>query len=372
MRSIFFCSSFAICLVSPISYCVLLLGGFTGSSPAIESLAARVLTGGSYVSWPSPCGYNCTYNITYTAPKYQCSDAQANGTDHVQKWQATDTPGSAHDTLTLVWAPDDSGSMLSSSCIPYNATYRLKIHYLDGVHGVDVLEETTHDPIATPPDNAFNFGNGPANLAGVKNAFVKSIKGNVNYGPSSGYYTDGTLAGYSKMANLSGVVPFFEDVPVLVEDYMRNMSISLLATTPPPPFASASCLTSTNVAVYQYKPTALMAGYGASFLVSLLSAIVGVRAVLYLGGGAGNSFSLVVSTTRNRKLDALFITDSGGEKAIVSQKPSFKYDMIEDDEGNLYYAFRQELPSSSLNSSEVSSQAAVDESLALSNTPTGT
>ena len=38
----FFCSSFAICLVSPISYCVLLLGGFTGSSPAIESLAARV------------------------------------------------------------------------------------------------------------------------------------------------------------------------------------------------------------------------------------------------------------------------------------------------------------------------------------------
>jgi len=226
-----------------------------------------------------------------------------------------------------------------------------------------------HDPIATPPDNAFNYGNGPANLVGVKDAFFKGIKGNIGYGPSSGYYTDGTLAGYSKMANLSGV-PFFENVPVLVEDYMRNMSISLLATTPPPPFTSASCLSSTSVAVYQYKPTALMLGYGASFLVSLLSALVGVRAVLYLGGGAGNSFSLVVSTTRNQKLDALFITDGhSGEKAIFSQKPSLKYDMIEDDEGNLHYAFRQEQPSSSLNPSEVTSRASV-ESRALSNTPT--
>jgi hypothetical protein len=246
--------------------------------------------------------------------------------------------------------------MLTSSCTPYNATYRLKIHYVDGAHGVDVLEETTHDPIATP--SAHNFGGGPANLAGVKDAFVKGIKGIINYGPSSGYHTDGTLAGYSKMANLSGV-PFFENVPALVEDYMRNMSISLLATTPPPPFASASCLTSTSVAVYQYKPAALMAGYGASFLVSLLSALVGVRALFYLGGGGVNSFSLVVSTTRNRKLDALFIK-GGGEKAIFSQNPCFKYDMIEDDEGDLRYAFRQELPSSSLNPSEASSHAAVE------------
>jgi hypothetical protein len=82
--------------------------------------------------------------------------------------------------------------------------YRLNIHYVDGVHGVDVLEETTHDPIATPPDSAQNFSDRPANLAGVKDAFVKDIKGSINYGPSSGYYTDGTLAGHSKMANLSG------------------------------------------------------------------------------------------------------------------------------------------------------------------------
>jgi hypothetical protein len=188
-----------------------------------------------------------------------------------------------------------------------------------------------------------------ANLAGVKDAFVKGIKGSVSYNPSSGYYTDGTLAGYSKMANLDGV-PFFENVPAMVEDYVRNMSISLLATTPPPPLASASCLTSTSITVYQYKPAALMAGYGALFLVSLISALVGVRALLYLGGGGVNSFSLVVSTTRNRNLDAFFIRD-GGEKAIFSQKPRFKYDMIEDDEGNLNYAFRQELPSSSLNPS---------------------
>jgi len=47
--------------------------------------------------------------------------------------------------------------MLSSSCTPYNATYRLKIHYLDGVHGVDVLEETTHGPIASL-DKYYNYG----------------------------------------------------------------------------------------------------------------------------------------------------------------------------------------------------------------------
>jgi hypothetical protein len=69
-----------------------------------------------------------------------------------------------------------------------------------------------------------------------------------------------------------------------------------------------------------------------------------------------NSFSLVVSTTRNR---ALFIR-GGGEKGIFSQNPCFKYDMIEDDEGDLRYAFMQELPSSSLNPSEASSHAAVE------------
>ena len=319
-----------------------------------------MLTGGSYISWPSPCGYNCTYTTTFTAPKYQCSDAQANGTDYLLKWNATDTLGSTQDTLTLLWASDDSGSMLASSCTPYNATYHLKINYVDGVHGVDVLEETMHDPIFFLAHNILNdSGTGAANLLGVKNAFVKGIKGSVvYYRPLAEYQIDGTLAGYSKMANLDGI-PFFENVPTMVEDYVRNMSISLLATTPPPPFASASCLTSTSVTVYQYKLAALMAGYGALFLVSLISALVGMRALLYLGGGGVNSFSLVVSTTRNRKLDAFFMRD-GGEKAIFSQKPRFKYDMIEDDEGNLNYAFRQELPSGSLNPSEVSSQAAVE------------
>ena len=336
----------------------------------VESIAARVLTGGSYISWPSPCGFNCTYTITYNAPKYQCSDAQANGTDHVVKWNATDTPGATQDTLTLLWAPDDSGSMLTSSCTPYNATYHLKINYMDGVHSVDVLEETTHNPIASPSPNSNpspNYDVQAAILAGVKDAFVKFIEGGIGYGPSSGYFTDTTLVGYSKMANLSGV-PFFENVPALVEDYVRNMSISLLATNPPPPSASASCLSSISVTVYQYKPAALIAGYGAFFLVSLISALVGVRALLYLGGGGVLSFSLVVSTTRNRNLDAFFIRD-GGENAIFSQKPRFKYDMVEDDEGNLNYTFRQELPSDSLNNSEVSSQAAV-ESGASSNTPT--
>ena len=222
--AIYFCSSFTICLTSPISYFSLLLGRFTGSSPAIESIAARALTGGSYISWPSPCGYNCTYTTIYTAPKYQCSDAQANGTNYVQKWDATDTLGSTQDTLTLLWAPDDSGSIQASSCTPYNATYHLKINYMDGVHGVDVLEETMHDPIASPPNDTPSSDEGAANLAGVKDAFVKGIKGSISYGPSSGYSTDGgTLVGYSKMANLDGV-PYFENVPAMVEDYVDQLT----------------------------------------------------------------------------------------------------------------------------------------------------
>ena len=227
-----------------------------------------------------------------------------------------------------------------------------------------------HDPIATPSSTTFGYGNGAANLAGVKDAFVKGIKGTVNYGPSSGYLTlDGTLAGYTKMANLDGV-PFFQNVSTLIEDYMRNTSISLLATSPPPPSAPSSCLTSDSFTVYQYKPAALIAGYGALFFVSLICALVGMRALLYLGGGGVNSFSLVVSTTRNRKLDAFFMSD-GGEKVIFSQKPRFKYEMIEDDDGNLHYAFtQQELPSNSFILSEVSSQVAV-ESGALSNNQTG-
>jgi hypothetical protein len=45
---------------------------YLGSSDQLRRVAARVLTNGEISPFPSPCGSNCTYNITFLGLAYKC------------------------------------------------------------------------------------------------------------------------------------------------------------------------------------------------------------------------------------------------------------------------------------------------------------
>jgi hypothetical protein len=58
----------------------------------------------------------------FFAPSYEISDPQTNITaEHVLKWNASDTPSPIQDTLTILWARDDIGTLLGNQCVAYNA-----------------------------------------------------------------------------------------------------------------------------------------------------------------------------------------------------------------------------------------------------------
>ena len=49
---------------------------YTRPSASSERLSASVLTNGRQIPWQSPCGLNCTYEIEFTGPSWQCTRAE--------------------------------------------------------------------------------------------------------------------------------------------------------------------------------------------------------------------------------------------------------------------------------------------------------
>jgi hypothetical protein len=45
---------------------------YNGPSSQLVRIAGRVLTTGEIIPWPSPCGVNCTYNVSFTGPAWDC------------------------------------------------------------------------------------------------------------------------------------------------------------------------------------------------------------------------------------------------------------------------------------------------------------
>lgn len=47
---------------------------FAHGELSLTQVAVRVLVSGDLVSWPSPCGFNCSYSVKFLGPAYECKD----------------------------------------------------------------------------------------------------------------------------------------------------------------------------------------------------------------------------------------------------------------------------------------------------------
>ncbi|KAL6303627.1 hypothetical protein BKA93DRAFT_826456 [Sparassis latifolia] len=320
------------------------LGFYYATSPIVQTIAVQTLSSGSYTTWPSPCGPNCNYNTSYWAPWYNCSPEQPFGIDHVEKWIASDNPSLTQDNLTIVWLSAPFGEELNqTTCYAWNATYDISVSYSDGVQLVVVDHVEPRGPIATDQlkaDGGQPLGRnvpGVTNSAGVKDAFATLLAGYLSFGPSSLYNVNATMVGFSALAEYNGSAEsiYFPDVPSGVQSLMQNFSVSLMAHSPVPSVA-ATCQVSGTQVIWQYHPAPLWAAYGSILGVAVVAVCVGLSSMLTLGGAGSRAFSLLVATTRNGELDAVF----GAARGEFEQKSLMRerYSIMDDRQAQ--FAFR--------------------------------
>jgi hypothetical protein len=122
---------------------------YLGSSDQLRRVAARVLTNGEISPFPSPCGSNCTYNITFLGPAYKCirlapSATLPNLTNTTDEINTSLSPSSGLVTfdaaelsgnLTVqgLWVAYGSMPNMTIQCTLYNATYTTEVQFRNNI-----------------------------------------------------------------------------------------------------------------------------------------------------------------------------------------------------------------------------------------------
>src|SRR5271156_2084496 len=52
---------------------------FFGGSVGFRRFALSVMSGGEIIPWPSPCGANCSYSVSFPGPAVSCVAGDPNG-----------------------------------------------------------------------------------------------------------------------------------------------------------------------------------------------------------------------------------------------------------------------------------------------------
>lgn len=305
----------------------------------IRQISVRVMGTGELISWPSPCGVNCSYTISFAGPAYECLEVGPLWSLWAQSVNLTQLSIQAPNRGALpflnssvyYWGLEDWGNETSPvriwvvveqlnrtiSCTLYNATYTTTISYINNVQTVQNLI-TRHNTLnggavlySVPTTDYQQFA---LNLLLIHEAAAQLLRGAV--------YSSFNSAGLSSQASYwagiakwsrTGYVEYPDDLPLKLEDFIANVTISLIdlrnyglsdvpgivvdTVTP------AKLLT--HPAIYVYARKQLWQIYGTALGISSSCVLLGCY-MLYKNETPGFlSFSNVLSATRNPTLDAL-------------------------------------------------------------------
>ncbi|KAJ6535760.1 hypothetical protein B0H19DRAFT_1184132 [Mycena capillaripes] len=285
------------------------IGAYNTPGPIAQSVANKAIIDDSIATWPSPCGPDCSYNLSFFAPSFKCSAPTSSAIQAVFPiWQLQPTiKGTTTDTLSVLYLSDFQGNIQTqTNCTSFNATYSLSVQYRANQQTVEVLNIAAGASFGTNftliiDDPTFR----PA-LAAIKDAVATTLIGQVFQDRETGLSATGnTLVLYSALANDTIPTNFVmrTDTPQLIEQLLTNTTISMIGRNLWSTNASVDIVSNFNVFVYQ--PHVLWAGYATAIGVTLLSIAVGLHALWRNGGGGGKAFSLIMATTRNPALDAV-------------------------------------------------------------------
>lgn len=285
-------------------------GTFSTPSQLLVATGQRALVRQSFLPWSSPCGENCTYNLVFDAPAFECENGDW-GFQNLSSW--TSIYGKqfwaatmADDILSVMWT---SGNM---NCTAFNTTHVVEVRHdssLDQSPAINVISTEIHDQLQTV-DNA---GIVPlTNMLGVRDAVITTLGGVVNL-TADGQdprlnIVDGTLVALAAFTNTSNKIQLqWFDVPNGIHSFMLNISLSLfsLPGTTSPSLEANTCTTSESINVYAYNASDLWIPYGSALGIGIIAVVLGISSLLTAGGKRGDSISELVTATSNPALAAL-------------------------------------------------------------------
>lgn len=338
------------------------------------------MLGGSYLTWPSPCGGNCTYAIQFQGPSYKCEDANyVNLTQVVNATLTTELQSSenlwnrwlwlaAEDTeqfrFDVQWrdnaatiVPTDligTGNVTQNiSCTLYQATYDLNVTYRNNVQsvitGVVPGEEITFASVGSGDDGAItpNLTNPMnttltpetgaqypgvtvlelllrQNLRALKDALVLPLTGYLGTPDFHTVPRFNTIVDQSSLVTAvlnSGNAIDYNISAARVEELLQNVTLSMLSISP----------ANVNTAVVQtsiinfyafHRPLNLLLPYFITLAVALLFVVMGLLALKSNGVSASNGgFLQILTTTRaSETLDRVAVKSSLGGRENVSRE----------------------------------------------------
>ncbi|KAF4634175.1 hypothetical protein G7Y89_g3935 [Cudoniella acicularis] len=344
-------------------------GYYVGPSVDAQRLVNTAAQSGEQIGWPSPCGKNCTYEMHFDAPSFQCTpstdiDPQeapwevssserycanpkgttsvwfpgcGNGSNMTVQQLDSDGPGLEYslvyaagfnETTSRLWVGvvgDYNTSVANPntttvqelvdvnvfSCDIMNATYKIQVNYLDSQQFVNILQLNEFATITIPLDSDTT----PFELYAVKalyNVTIGLLSGIISSSPQNGLVADTSiglvpkLVAYTPGYGQDKYLPI-NDLAPFIEELSHNVSLSLL-------FASnlavtttmtTTCVTTETITVWKYKPEPLIITYSCGIAVTLVTLIVGMFSVWSTRSTKDTRFSTILRATRGKDLDRL-------------------------------------------------------------------
>lgn len=348
-------------------------GFYVGPSASIEQLVQLTSQSGAQQGWSSPCGLNCTYNVTFDAPAWSCHrsqrvedlDAPWNHPGGESIWFPGYGDGSNYtvremeDTLEFLvlyegaynnktsdfWVgATDSVSPMSAppslsvkdflnlhlyQCHFANARYHLRVSYADDkqineildLHLFEKLEMTNDSPGFEESSNPFID-----DVKSLYNPFMSLIEGSITRDPRSIIVSGTELASIPKLCRKyngsMGIEPEDPFIPVLdlgpvLEEVSHNISISLMSNQKLSNIVlvNTPCRVYHDETVWKYKKWLLFLPYASALAATVLSFIAAADAIRTAGVVRDKSFSTILRSTRTHELDNL---DGNADSCIAS------------------------------------------------------
>jgi hypothetical protein len=331
---------------------------FLGASNQLIRIAVRVLTSGETISWPSPCGSNCSYTVSFDGPTWKCDEIQPptdipdlgytgnlNG-----PYYAVDTfmsgllnvNNSQNDGLWIIYGLPPNN--VTIHCGLYNSTYTTDVQYTNNVPTFNTsvvrYQQITDGDM---DDSAMILSNpGPENIDAwrllnfyaIHNAVGRPLIGSVQIRSGYGLAYKNSIIGWSSLVQINDDnFNFTDNFSNALEDYFVNTTLSLthFLQSPPvsqiegsdmgPPAINMSMLATvvTYPARYKYSSIILWRVYGIAIGCTAVCVLIGCYALFRNRVDASMSFSQILVTTRNATIDRLCDGESLGGHHISNE-----------------------------------------------------
>jgi hypothetical protein len=377
---------------------------YLGASDQLRRIGARVLTNGEQSVFPSPCGANCTYNVTFLGPAYQCDVHDPN--TPLPNLTSPNYPGLDPSLVNggppiFFWATELFGNLsiqglwvshgviannATTHCTLYNATYSTQVNFTNNIAVLNTSLQyyqqldtsyITQNISVEKVVGLYETGQGNdtyfheiwqnLNFYTVHRAVVELLQGYVVLASAQGgYIFKDTMIGIADFTN-NGLnnfsVPQGVEFSRLMETFIVNTTLSTVSflqrpaieqndwsTTPdktvtqPAEYVEVQATTKTYPATYAYDRVVFWEAYAAAIGVSAVCVAIGIYMLLDNGVDADTSFSQILATTRNPTFDRLCAdATDGGMISEELEKTNVKFGMLKSAEGHLGFGLEQEI-----------------------------